>query len=476
MRARLCLLSAILLVLVLLASNIPSLALERATLAQPAMAAAAGEPELFAINISTTRDASVCSGFTASNYNYPDLYVGDSLCPGSEQSGTQVSFVWFNVGAIPAGKVIDHATLYMRLSAADSAKAASITASRAASSWSETGVTWSNAPGSAGDGATTSVGMSVGTEYSWDVTTAVRKWYSGQAANNGFRVTSSGPWRTFKARESGAPSRLYVSYSTPTSTPTITLTPTRTRTRTPSPTPSPSATRSRTPTNTLIPTATHSATPTATPTVRTPTPTRSVTPTATWPVQPEAMCAAADTYVCERLPAANYNGDYLGVGCGWCGNPEDGPGSMLSLVRFNLPELLPPGQVIDTATLRLRQASGSESASIAVMRALSGWNEASVTWDTRPAASSEYVSAHVSGTPGTPAAWDVTDMVKSWWNGLYPNYGFVLASLEQACIPNYFDSRERGVCPELVLTYAPEPATRVESSEILLYENRCLTR
>ncbi len=458
MRARLRLLSAVLLSLTLLASPVSALTSQRASPQAPA-AAPAGEPELFAINIDTTRDASVCSGFVSSNYNYPDLYVGSSLCPGSEQSGTQVSFAWFNVGAIPAGKVIDHATLYMRLSATDGVKGASITASRAASSWTETGVTWSNAPGSAGDGATTGVGTSVGTDYSWDVTTAVRKWYSGQAANNGFRITSSGAWRTFTARESGARSRLYVSYSTPSATPTITLTPTRTRTRTVTPTASPTATQSRTPTRTSTPTATRSATPTATSTVVTPSPTRSATPTATWPPEPNAICAVADTYVCERLPGANYNGEFLGVGCGWCGNQEDGPGTMISLIRFNLPELLPPGQVIDTATLRLRQASGSESASIAVLRALSGWNEATVTWDTRPAASTEYVSAHVSGTPGTSATWDVTDIVKSWWYGLYPDYGFVLASLEQACIPDYLDSRERGVCPELILTYAPEPAT-----------------
>ena len=152
MRSHLRLLSAVLLALLLLASHVSSSALERASLPPSAAAPPAVEPVLMD-SVNAGRDASVCEGFSAGNYGtYPDIYVGSSFCPGSEAIGTQVGFVWFNVALIPAGKVINRATLNMRLSSSDGTATASISASRAASTWTETGVTWSNAPVSAGDG------------------------------------------------------------------------------------------------------------------------------------------------------------------------------------------------------------------------------------------------------------------------------------------------------------------------------------
>jgi hypothetical protein len=112
------------------------------------------------------------------------------------------ALVRFELPTVPQGCVLDTASLRMYAASASSSQR-TLKAFRLGGSWTENGVTWANAPRTAGAAATTTSG----TGYrEWNVVTAVQAMYSG-GSNHGFLIKDVAEGQDaeqqFHAREKG---------------------------------------------------------------------------------------------------------------------------------------------------------------------------------------------------------------------------------------------------------------------------------
>ena len=117
----------------------------------------------------------------------------DSILKVMSKSGNSNlrALVRFNLPSIPAGCVLDTATLRVYAGSASSGQR-TLQALRLNGSWTESGVTWSNAPATAGSAATTTSG----TGYrQWSVAALVQAMYSS-GSNNGFLIKDATEGRT----------------------------------------------------------------------------------------------------------------------------------------------------------------------------------------------------------------------------------------------------------------------------------------
>ena len=130
-------------ILVLLIAGGQALAgrLNRATSFVEGVAAAAE------VAVDAIADAFVFSGYGSSNFNGDYLEVGTGYLPGDEQPGEMRALVKFTLPTLPAGAVIDSATIKMFQSGGS--LAATIEMARNTGAWTETGVTWNTQPGTA---------------------------------------------------------------------------------------------------------------------------------------------------------------------------------------------------------------------------------------------------------------------------------------------------------------------------------------
>jgi hypothetical protein len=101
----------------------------------------------------------------------------------TKSAGNQRALVTF---VLPAGSgcSVTNATLRLFLETSEGVR--TLEAYRLASSWTESGVTWSNQPGTTGTAATASSTTTPNTWIEWTVTSQVAAMYSG--SNNGFLV------------------------------------------------------------------------------------------------------------------------------------------------------------------------------------------------------------------------------------------------------------------------------------------------
>jgi hypothetical protein len=137
-----------------------------------------------------------------------------------------------------------------------------------------------------------------------------------------------------------------------------------------------------------------------------------------------------------------------------------------SLVKFNLTRL-PPNQNITNATLRVRLVISGDvpgaRRTITAYRITSSWSERGVTWNNKPRYGSAYGSTSI-----VHGAWgwyelDVTDLVKAWYTGRYPNYGIMLRGPEASSTGfRGFATRETSYKPQLIVEFQ-EPEPRVYS-------------
>ncbi|MEJ5200507.1 MAG: DNRLRE domain-containing protein, partial [Anaerolineae bacterium] len=202
------------------------------------------------------------------NNNYgttTQLRVGSSECPGQGFPDRGRALLRFDLSALPAGQVIQSASLQLYLNYAytgsGGATINTIGLHRVTANWTETGSTWNSQPGHSSTAYdTTDVGTATGAWYSWDATQLVREWYQGTYSNYGLKLISQAEttcnMRQFDSREGTYDPRLVITYGTPTPTLTPTRTPTRTNTPTHTSTPTATRTPTRTPTITPTPTAT----------------------------------------------------------------------------------------------------------------------------------------------------------------------------------------------------------------------------
>ncbi|MCU0490299.1 MAG: DNRLRE domain-containing protein [Chloroflexaceae bacterium] len=176
-------------------------------------------------------------------------------------------------------------------------------------------------------------------------------------------------------------------------------------------------------------------------------PARAATPLTT------ELYSVGDARVQGGSPDVNFGSGFI-----WTGTAN----GHLAYVQFDMLEL-PLNATITSAELRLSyQGTYTGTANVEVGRNDAAWDEATVTWNTRPASSFNGNIQPVGDTRGD-IAWPVTPLVTQWHTGTAPNYGFALRgdgllkafhSKETGCIPTPTAPCDPlKLAPRLVVTY-----------------------
>lgn len=162
-------------------------------------------------------------------------------------------------------------------------------------------------------------------------------------------------------------------------------------------------------------------------------------------IQTEQSNTAMDSvYVASGNPTTNYwQGPMIMVG-----RDSSGAGKCQGLLCFDLPSLN-RGDVVIDAQLYAYQiyadaySSSTPDAAIEVHAVTGSWNKKTVTWNTKPSFESatadfEILKASQAGTEVITRNWNVTSIVKRWYeNTSFPNYGFLFrSSIENASAYN----------------------------------------
>lgn len=130
-----------------------------------------------------------------------------------------------------------------------------------------------------------------------------------------------------------------------------------------------------------------------------------------------------------------------------------------ALVRFNTASL-PANSVIHSATLAafgtINLMAPEVELSVEPHANLSSWGETTVTWNTKPTATSQGDLA-ATYVPGNWTFWEVRQTVQAWANGTLTNNGFSLKPVSGQTGSAPFHTREMGasVTPRLFITYGP---------------------
>ncbi|MCC6443791.1 MAG: DNRLRE domain-containing protein [Armatimonadetes bacterium] len=133
------------------------------------------------VTINASDDESAVSGRAGQNYGsntfYGGLFVG--YAGSGDPSGIARAFLKFSLSSIPAGKTITSARLKVYLNTGLNTSAATVEAHKGANdSWTESALTWNNAPAYTSS-ATASVSVSTTGWYQWDVTADAQAEYAG---------------------------------------------------------------------------------------------------------------------------------------------------------------------------------------------------------------------------------------------------------------------------------------------------------
>ncbi len=325
-------------------------------------------------------------------------------------NGNMRALVRFAMPAMTPGCLVQSATL--SLFAASATTGRTLNAVRITGSWTESVVTWSNQPATAGTEAAAAAAAASG-NVEWTVTSQVQAMYDA-AILNGFLVrdaTENGPGseQEFRSREDGqTPPTLEVSFVA-------------------------SSTRS-------------SGGPAAPP------------PPAPAPLDacaaPMTLSASADAWLDQNSSSTNKGTDtILKV---QSKRPRD---NFRALLLFPLLPGIPAGCVVESAVLRLYAASGKSGRSLEVLRVTSPWSEDLVTWKSQPRI--DHLPAASTASDLGWLEWTVTPHVQLMVAGASNHGWMVRDARENGDAEQQFHARDKGEHPpELVLTLAPAPGTQ----------------
>lgn len=165
-------------------------------------------------------------------------------------------------------------------------------------------------------------------------------------------------------------------------------------------------------------------------------------------IQPSAN-EGEDTYVSSITPGGNYGG-------------STGPimhvqyGAELSLVRFDLKNLIPADSLITQATVSLYKVGSGGPTNVAVRQITSHWEETYVTWDTRPTYGETVSISNVTDV-NEYKSWDVTTLVQDWVWGFATNYGMSFEATSSGSVWFYSsDNTTTTNYPKLYVKYNVE--------------------
>ncbi|MGD2145234.1 MAG: C1 family peptidase [Anaerolineae bacterium] len=191
-----------------------------------------------------------------------------------------------------------------------------------------------------------------------------------------------------------------------------------------------------------------------------------------WVLPPATFDCSADATIYKGDKGTNYGGYpelYVGYGKGGCFDVSGDYKESRALLGFDLSSI-PGGTPINDATLHLRLGGyccyTGGPRTVTVYRAEDSWSELTVTWNNRPDYAEAYGSTSVDLSPGNWIwySFDVTDLVRGWVAGAWPNNGMIVRAPETSG-DNFawiqFYSSEAALAPYLEINYGAK-ATSAE--------------
>lgn len=132
----------------------------------------------------------------------------------------------------------------------------------------------------------------------------------------------------------------------------------------------------------------------------------------------------ADTWVCSYYPDTNYYlSSYLRTGM------DTDYGIRRSFIRFDIPSSIPEDGLL-LALLDIEKSAGA-TPTIKAHRCIGDWTSSTLTWNNQPLYNTTHEQSYSSTATlrSEGSTWYrmvVTDIVKSWTDGLRTNYGFAI--------------------------------------------------
>jgi hypothetical protein len=171
------------------------------------------------------------------------------------------------------------------------------------------------------------------------------------------------------------------------------------------------------------------------------------------------ITAFADTEIIQGYLTANC-ADSLFMRAGYDTYLNPDGRIVRSLIRFNVAGI-PSGATIHSASLRLYLSNSYDypghSVPIRPYRISSPWAVDTVTWDSAPLYAESYPATWIGHGPVGWYSFNVTDLVRVWTDGTYPNYGIMLRGPETSVGWREFTTSETIYPPQLVVEYEYEP-------------------
>ncbi|MGM0879095.1 MAG: DNRLRE domain-containing protein [Bacillota bacterium] len=133
-------------------------------------------------------------------------------------------------------------------------------------------------------------------------------------------------------------------------------------------------------------------------------------------------------------------------------------GTTRSLVQFYLPSL-PSDSSITSATFNAYQTKvDATNSSVDLFRINSSWTT-TATWNSQPTIGANPETTTTNNTSNAYWQWTITQLVKDWYNGVQPNYGFMLKQQNETTSPyRTFTSVNNGNnTPRLTINYTVDP-------------------
>jgi hypothetical protein len=356
----------------------------------PEVVASASDSAIHSLTFIAEADAQVSESNPSTNYgNATYLQVDGAADPEVE------SFIHFTVSGLSGAIQDAKLRVYVSTNASNNGPAVYATDP----SWTESALTWKSRPARTSGALDNKGSLSKDTWVEYNVTPLV----TGNGTFSFVLVADSNDAATFSSRQGNQPPQLVVTAAGGQTQP---------------PTVEASATMTTTSTSTEASTATVIATET-----------RGSSASLTFP-------AEADARVKQSSPDTNY-GDATTL------QVDNGP-DLESFIRFTVTGVSGP---IQSARVRLYATDNDTSNGPAIYATDPSWNENEITWNKRPARTSEAVDNKEAINKNTWVEYDVTSLVTG--NG---TFSFVLAGDSTNAVS--FSSRQGIQPPQLVVTFS----------------------
>lgn len=108
-------------------------------------------------------------------------------------------------------------------------------------------------------------------------------------------------------------------------------------------------------------------------------------------------------------------------------------GRMRSIIKLNSLPALSDGDVVVAAQMHLLQRASSEGVIVRASRATKSWTTSTVTWNNTSGSmdgitTDYYYAKYGENNDFATQSFDITRLMKGWYDGTYPNYGVLLHS------------------------------------------------